>query len=212
MINNLARKLENHMKILLIGATGTIGQKVQARLAETNEVIPVGHKDGDYQVDLGNKASIHRLFEKVGEVDAVISTTGMAAFAPLSELTDEQFALGWNNKLMGQINLLRIGQAFVNGGGVILLTSGMLANDPIPGSASVSAVNGALNSFVKAASLELGDKLRINTVSPVFVKETLEMMGMDSSFGMSAADTAKAYQAALEGSMSGEVIDVRDYA
>ncbi len=200
------------MKILLIGATGTIGQKVQARLAETHEVIPVGYKDGDYQVDLGSKSSIQSLFEQVGEIDAIISTTGLAAFSPLDELTDDQFALGWNNKLMGQINLLRVGQTFVKDGGVILLTSGMLANDPIPGSASVSAVNGALNSFVKAASLELGGRLRINTVSPVFVKETLEMMEMDSGSGMSATDTAKAYQAALEGSMSGEVIDVRDHA
>ena len=200
------------MKILLVGATGTIGQKVQQRLAKNHEVIAVGYKDGDYQVDLGSKTSIQRLFEQVGEIDAVISTTGMAAFAPLNELTDEQFALGWNNKLMGQINLLRVGQAFIKEGGAILLTSGMLSNDPIPGSASVSAANGALNSFVKAASIELGEKLRINAVSPIFVKETMEMMGMDSSSGMSAADTAIAYQAALEGRMTGEVIDVRDHA
>lgn len=198
------------MKVLLIGATGTIGQKVQQRLAETHEVISVAYNGGDYQVDLGDKASIQRLFGQVGEIDAVISTTGMAAFAPLSELTDEQFSLGWNNKLMGQINLLRVGQDFVKEGGVILLTSGMLASEPMPGSASISAANGALNSFVKAAALELGDKLRINTVSPVFVKETLEMMGMDSSLGMSADDTAKAYQAALEAGVSGETIDVRD--
>jgi NAD(P)-dependent dehydrogenase (short-subunit alcohol dehydrogenase family) len=199
------------MKVLLIGATGTIGQKVQQRLAQSHDVISVGYKDGDYQVDLGNKTSIQRLFDQVGKIDAVISTTGMADFAPLSDLTDEQFDLGWSNKLMGQINLLRVGQAFMNEGGVILLTSGMLATDPIPGSASISAANGALNSFVKAASIELGDALRINTVSPVFVKETLELMGMDSSGGVSAADTAKAYQAGLEGAMSGEVIDVRDH-
>ena len=199
------------MKIILIGATGTIGQKVHERLQENHEVIPVGFKDGDYQVDIADKDSIQKLFDQVGEVDAVISTTGLSAFGALDELTDEQFSLGWNNKLMGQINILRVGQSFVREGGVILLTSGMLANEPIPGSASTSAANGALNSFVNAASLELGDKLRINAVSPVFVKETMEMMGMDSSDGMSAGDTAKAYQAALEGSMTGKVIDVRNY-
>ncbi len=63
------------MKILLIGATGTIGQKVQARLAETHEVIPVGYKDGDYQVDLGSKSSIQSLFEQVGEIDGVLPAT-----------------------------------------------------------------------------------------------------------------------------------------
>ena len=36
------------------------------------------------------------------------------------------------------------------------------------------------------------------------------MMGMDSASGMSASDTAKAYQVAMEGSATGEVIDVRD--
>jgi NAD(P)-dependent dehydrogenase (short-subunit alcohol dehydrogenase family) len=111
---------------------------------------------------------------------------------------------------MGQNNLLRIGQPFMRMGGVVLLTSGMLANEPIPGSAATSAANGALNSFVKAASLELGDELRINAISPIFVKESMEMMGMDSSDGMSAADTAKAYKFALEGAMTGQVIDVRD--
>ncbi|MCU7843249.1 MAG: short chain dehydrogenase [Candidatus Thiodiazotropha sp. (ex Monitilora ramsayi)] len=200
------------MKILLVGATGTIGREVQRRLSNEHDVTTVGHKDGDYQVDLDNKASIQRLFDEAGHVDAVISTAGMAAFGPLTELRDEQFELGWHNKLMGQINLLRVGQRFINDGGVVLLTSGMLANEPIPGSVSVSAVNGALNSFVKAASIELGDKVRINAVSPIFVKETMEMMGMDSSAGMSAADTAIAYQAALDGDMTGEVIDVRDYA
>lgn len=200
------------MKVLLIGATGTIGSAVHKRLKENHDVIPVGFNDSDYQVDIADKTSVLNLFEQVGEIDAVISTTGLSAFGALNELTDEQYSLGWSNKLMGQINLQRIGQSFVREGGVILLTSGMLANEPIPGSASTSAANGALNSFVKAASIELGNKLRINTVSPIFVKETMEMMGMDSSDGMSAANTAKAYQAALEGSMTGEVIDVRNYA
>lgn len=199
------------MKIILIGATGTIGQKVHELLQKDHDVVPVGFRDGEYQVDIADKESIRSLFNQVGEVDAVISTTGLVEFGPLDELTDEQFSLGWSNKLMGQINILRTGQPFIRKGGVILLTSGMLANEPMPGSTSVSAANGAINSFIKAASLELGDKLRINAISPVFVKETMEIMGMDSSDGLSAADTAKTYKTALEGSMTGEVIDVRNY-
>lgn len=200
------------MKVLLVGATGTIGKKVAQRHADAHDVVSVGFKDGDFQVDIADKGSIEHLFEQIGAVDAVISTTGLAEFGPLDALTDEQFNVGWTNKLMGQINLVRIGRTHMKPGGVILLTSGMLANEPMPGSAAVSAVNGAINSFVKAAALELGDGLRINAVSPVFVKETMEMMGMVSSAGMSAANTAKAYTAALDGSMTGEVIDVRDYA
>ena len=199
------------MKTILIGATGTIGKAVHERLQESHEVIPVGFNTGEFQVDIADKDSIQKLFDSINEFDAVISTTGLSAFGELEKLTDDQFSLGWNNKLMGQINILRVGQSVMRSGGVILLTSGMLAEEPIPGSAATSAANGALNSFVKAASIDLGDRLRINAISPVFVKETMEMMGMDSSEGMSAADTAKAYQAALEGSMTGKVIDVRRY-
>ena len=87
----------------------------------------------------------------------------------------------------------------------------MLAHNPIPGSAAVSMVNGGLESFVKAAAMELGTKVRVNVVSPIFVKETMEMMGMDSAQGLSAADTAKAYVAAIQTSQSGQVLDVTDF-
>ena len=82
----------------------------------------------------------------------------------------------------------------------------------MPGSVVISMANGALKSFAKAAALELDRGLRINTVSPVFVKETMEKMGMDPSSGPSAADTAKAYVASIEGNMNGATSDAPDYA
>ena len=112
---------------------------------------------------------------------------------------------------MGQVNLVRIGRHYLRKGGSITLTSGVLAQQPMPGSASISMVNGALEAFVKAAALELGEQLRVNAVSPQFVKETMEMMGMDSQYGISAADTAKAYRQAVEGAHNGETLAVADY-
>jgi NAD(P)-dependent dehydrogenase (short-subunit alcohol dehydrogenase family) len=200
------------MKILVIGATGTIGKQVVARLQEnSHEVISVGHKDGDVKVDLGSKESIAEMFQQIGQVDAVISTAGVANFAALSDLSDADFELALNNKLMGQVNLVRLGSEYVSDGGSIVLTSGMLAHEPIPGSAAISMVNGALESFAKAAALELGTKVLVNVVSPVFVKETMEMMGMDSTHGLSAADTAKAYLASIKTKESGTTLDVRAY-
>ena len=198
------------MKIVLIGATGTIGKAVAGQL-EGHEVIKVAHAGGDFQVDIGDQASIKALFEQVGEVDAIVSTAGLAAFAPLEQLTDEQFELALGNKLMGQVNLVRIGRDYLRKGGSITLTSGVLAQQPMPGSASISMVNGALEAFVKAAALELGERLRVNAVSPQFVKETMEMMGMDSQYGISAADTGKAYRQAVEGTQNGETLAVADY-
>lgn len=200
----------NVMKVLVVGATGTIGKAVADRLAAQHEVVSAGYSSGDVHVDLSDVASIKAMFTQVGEVDAVISTAGNAAFAALAEHTDNEYQLALNNKLMGQVNLLRLGQSNIRKGGVLVLTSGVLSRQPMPGSASISMVNGALESFVKAAALEL-DQLRINAVAPVFVKETMAMMGMDSADGVSAANTAIAYEVALNGEMTGQTLDVPDY-
>lgn len=198
------------MKVLVIGATGTIGKRVSTLLEEQgHEVIRTAHRSGDHTVDLGSKDSIRSLFESIGGVDAVVSTAGAANFGPLDELSDDDFRLALDNKLMGQVNLVRVGSAYLRDGGSITLTSGVLAQEPMPGSAAVSMANGALESFVRAAALELGSRPRVNVVSPAFVKETMETMGMDSTDGISAADTAKAYLEAVEGSRDGDTIAVR---
>ena len=194
------------MKILLIGATGTIGKAVAEKLSN-HEVISANYKEGDVTVDLGSKSSVQTMLETVGKVDAIISTAGLAQFGPMAEQTDADYQLALDNKLMGQVNLVRLGKEYVNHGGSITLTSGVLSRQPLPGSASIAMVNGALESFARAAALEI-ENIRVNVVAPVFVKETMEMMGMDSSTGVSAADTAKTYIEALEGAMHGETLDV----
>ncbi len=199
------------MKVLIVGATGTIGQAVANRLSEKHDLILAGHRDGDYQVDLGSKASIEGLFNKVGKVDAVISTAGAENFGPFNDLDDAAFDLALTNKLMGQINLVRVGRDYISDAGSFTLTAGILSRQPIPGSVAVSMANGALESFAKAAALELDRGLRVNIVSPAFVKETMEMMGMDPTPGLSAADTAKAYQVAVEGNHNGATLDAPDY-
>ena len=97
------------MRILIVGATGTIGVPVVQALEVRHEVIPASHSRSALTVDLGEAESIRRLYAKVGRVDAVVSIAGQAAFRPLLALTDADFALGLNNKLMGQVNLVRFG-------------------------------------------------------------------------------------------------------
>jgi NAD(P)-dependent dehydrogenase (short-subunit alcohol dehydrogenase family) len=200
------------MKIMIIGATGTIGTAVSNILANGNDIVRVGCRDGDFRVDLGSKVSIVALFDAVGPVDAVISTAGLADFGPFASLDDAAFDLALSNKLMGQINLIRIGVNKLNKNGSITLTSGILARQPMPGSSVISMANGALDAFVKAAALEVSNGVRVNTVAPAFVKETMEMMGMDPTPGLSAADTAKAYKQAVEGDANGMTLDAPDYA
>ena len=48
--------------------------------------------------------------------------------------------------------------------------------------------------------------LRINAVSPPWVKETMVKFGMDPTLGLASADVAKAYVAAVERSHQGEIL------
>ncbi len=197
------------MKIIVIGATGTIGRAVVNGLSGRHEVIQVGHRRGKYQVDLASPDSIKALYRAVGSFDAVVCAAGLAKFAALKELTDQDFQLGLSNKLMGQVNLVRLGLSVIAERGSFTLTSGVLSLEPMVGSAAISPVNAAIEGFVRAAALEMPQGVRVNVVSPPWVKETMEAMGMDSSSGLPAAVVAKAYLASVEGTMSGAVIDAR---
>jgi NAD(P)-dependent dehydrogenase (short-subunit alcohol dehydrogenase family) len=197
------------MRIIVIGGTGTIGSAVVTALAARHEVIAVGQKNGTYQVDLASPESIARMFQAIGTFGALVSAAGRAAFASLEKLTDADFQLGLSNKLMGQVNLVRIGQQFINDGGSFTLTSGVLSREPMKGSASISMVNAGLEGFVRAAALELPRGIRINVVSPPWVTETLIARKMDPAPGMPAAAVAKAYVASVEGTATGHTIDPR---
>lgn len=201
------------MNIIVIGATGTLGQPlVQALKAHHHDVVQVGNSRGDYTVDLADSASIKSLLKQLAPFDALVSAAGQASFKPFAELTDDDFALGLSNKLMGQVNLVRLGAPLIADGGSFTLTGGTLSREPAPGSAAVSLVNAGLEGFVRAAALELPRGVRVNIVTPPWVRETLEAMGQDSSPGMPAADVAKAYLESVQGSASGQVIDARDVA
>ena len=200
------------MKIMLIGATGTIGGPVGKRLKESHEVVEVAHSTGPLRVDLADGESIRTLFARVGRVDAVVSAAGAARFGKLEELSDEDFALSLNNKLMGQVNLVRTGCDYLNDNGSFTLTSGVLSQEPMVGSCAISLVNAGLEGFVRAAALELPRGLRVNVVSPIWVSETLQKMGQDPAQGMPAAQVAQAYMEAVTGKGTGRVLDVRDFA
>ena len=112
-------------KILLIGASGTIGQAVLANLGARHDVITVGRSSGTHRADFSQRGAVAQLFEAVGKVDAIVSTAGNLHFGPLAEMTAEQFNLGLQDKLLGQVQLTLVGQKYLNDGGYITLTAGI---------------------------------------------------------------------------------------
>lgn len=198
------------MKIIVVGATGTIGKAVVAALSGDHEIVKVGSKSGDAQVDIKDSGSIRKLFEKVGKFDALISTVGKVHFGEFAKLTEQEVEIGLKDKLMGQVNLVLIGRDYANDGASFTLTTGVLSHDPIRYGACASLVNGALDAFVKAAAIELPRGLRINSVSPGVLEESLPSYGpyFKGHEAVPAKRVAQAYVKSVEGLLTGQVINV----
>ena len=198
------------MKIILVGASGTIGQAIDRELRERHDIVRVGRNSGELQVNIADPASIRRLFEQTGPFDALISAAGNAHFGALEELSAKEFAVGLDDKLMGQVNLVLIGRELANDGASFTLTSGVLSEDPIRYGAAVSTVNAALDGFVRAAAIELPRGLRINGVSPTILEESLPAYGpfFRGFKAVPAATVALAYAKSAEGRQTGQVYRV----
>lgn len=200
------------MKIVIVGASGTLGRAVVAELEKNaeNTVFRVGHSQGDMRVDLTDESSVDALFAQTGKVDAIIATTGHVFFGALSEMTAEDFTLGLQDKLLGQVRLALKGQHFLNDGGSITLTSGIIADVPIAQGVNATSVNSALAGFVKAAACELTRGLRINLVSPTLLSESEAIYGpfFPGFESVPAARAALAYRRSVEGVQSGQVFKV----
>jgi NAD(P)-dependent dehydrogenase (short-subunit alcohol dehydrogenase family) len=199
------------MKILLVGAHGTVGRGVAAELAQRHEIVDAGRRGASVTLDLADADSIRRALESVGPVDAIVSAAGQVGWAPLLELTPEQWAFSVANKLMGQVNLALVGQAYLRDGGSITLTSGVLVDQPVRYGAAASLANGAIEAFVRAAAIELPRGLRINAVSPGVLLESMSELGpfFRGFEPVPSARVALAYSRSVEGAETGRVYPVR---
>ena len=197
------------MKILIVGANGTIGKAVAAELSARHEIVTAGRSSGTFQVNTADPKSVRDLFSAVGKLDAVVCAAGNVQFGPLEAMTAEQFDVGLRDKLMGQVNLVLAGREFVNPGGSFTLIAGTLAENPIRFGSSASMVNGALESFVRAAAIELPDH-RINAVSPTVIAESMDAYGayFRGYEAVPAKRVALAYSRSVEGAQTGQIYRV----
>jgi NAD(P)-dependent dehydrogenase (short-subunit alcohol dehydrogenase family) len=198
------------MKIIVIGATGTVGKAVVEQLGQRHQIVAVGSSSGQYQADIADIAQVRAVFEKIGKVDAVVVAAGKLAFAPLAEFTPEQFRVGLDSKLMGQVNVAQVAQDFLNDGGSITLTSGIVADQPIRNGASATMVNSAVEGYVRGAAIELPRGIRINVVSPTLLTESLDSYGpyFRGFETAPASRVALAYSRSVEGAQTGQVYKV----
>ena len=198
------------MKVVIVGAAGTVGKTAVSALSNRHEIIRVGRTSGDVQMDIEDRDSIRAMYQQVGKVDAVVSAVGQVHFGPVDEMTSAQFMTGIHLKLLPQVNLVLEGIAYVTDGGSFTLTSGVTNRDPIQGGSCAAATNGALDGFVTGAAVDMPRGIRINAVSP----EVLEACRIkyDGFFRghthVSDEAVGLVYSKAVEGCLSGQVFIV----
>jgi len=200
------------MKILIIGGNGTIGKRVNTHFSKKHETLVGGRKSSDVIVDITDNKSIQSMYESVANIDAVVCIAGEAKWGPFDSLTEEDFYIGLRSKLMGQVNLVKIGQKYLNIGGSFTLTTGILADHPVELTTSAAMVNGGIHSFVKAVSLELKNEIRINVVSSGLVEDAIEKYE-DYFPGHNPIPMNKVingYKKSVEGKGTGEIIRMYD--
>jgi NAD(P)-dependent dehydrogenase (short-subunit alcohol dehydrogenase family) len=164
--------MKTKMKIIIVGATGTMGKHLAKAFESEHEIIRVASKGGDIQTDITSPESVLNLFKQVGSFDALISTAGPTHVGSWKNMTEKEFRKGLEGKLMGQINLVLAEQHYINPKGSFTLISGALSHEPVLNFANASAANGAIDAFVRAAAIELQNGVRINAVSPTVIEDS----------------------------------------
>jgi NAD(P)-dependent dehydrogenase (short-subunit alcohol dehydrogenase family) len=195
------------MKVIVIGATGTIGSAVVEELGRRHEIVGVGTRSGRYRADITDIGQVRAMFAQVGKVDAVVVAAGALHVGPFDELTPEHFHVGLGGKLMGQVNVALAAREYLNDGGSITLTSGIDTDHPIRGAVAASTANAAVVGFVRGAAIELPRGLRINVVSPTVLEESMPVFGpLFIGFEPVAGKrVALAYARSVDGAQTGQV-------
>ncbi len=195
------------MKILLIGATGKLGTAVHKTLAgRGHDVLTVGRSAGDLRHDITDPDRITALYDEAGRLDAVVSAAGDTPYHPLTEMAPDDYLSAFRGKVLSQIELVRQGTSRVAERGSFTLIAGVLAREPIPTGSAASMAGGAVESFVRAAAIEIAPQ-RINAVSPTVFTESLDDYG-DFFPGVppvGLAEVAQAYVRSVEGGQTGQV-------
>jgi NAD(P)-dependent dehydrogenase (short-subunit alcohol dehydrogenase family) len=198
------------MRILVVGGEGTVGKAAISGFAKTHEIIVAGRKSGSVHVDVNDEVSVTAMYQKVGNVDAVVVCTGHSYFGPVANMSPTQFLDGLKDKVMGQVNLVLLGLNHVNDAGSFTLTSGILSRDPIRQGANAAASDGALDAFVIGAAIEMPRGIRINAVSPGLLADAAQKY--DGFFPghtpVSSERIGFAFAKSVEGAVNGQIICV----
>jgi len=173
-------------RFVVIGAGQGIGRQAAHALASVGARLMTVDVDGDLAADIaaevgaepfvGNatdRSDVERLFEhaaaKLGGIDGVVDIIGMARYANLVEMTDEEW--DWHFDIVLRHAFLAMqhaGRAMAaTGGGAMVFVASVSGITSAPRHGAYGAAKAGLMSLVRTGAVELGpSKVRVNAVAP----------------------------------------------
>ncbi|MBB3121064.1 short chain dehydrogenase [Pseudoduganella violacea] len=197
--------------VIVIGANGAIGQAALSGLRQ-HRIVRANRsgQDAEHQVDISDAASLERLFERVGHFDAVVNAAGFCEYAPFLDMSEAQWRATLDSKLLGQMNVVRVGARHIADGGSFTLISGILSSKPLPMAIADATASGAIETFVKCVAFELPRGIRVNVINPTVLEESWAAYGpmMPGFQPVPGALVGKAFQRSVDGFITGQVLTV----
>jgi NAD(P)-dependent dehydrogenase (short-subunit alcohol dehydrogenase family) len=156
------------------GARVAINYKTDAAGAEATRqrISERGGESEAVQADIGSKADFERLVEhvcsKFGRLDVLVNNAARTRFAPLFEVTEEDFADVIDTNLRGPLfgSAAAARQMREQGGGSIINVSSCAAKLMVPYHSAYSMAKGGLEALTRQLAVELAPQIRVNAIAP----------------------------------------------
>lgn len=143
-------------------------------LGATTEAVTCDVRDNDSIENLWEVAE-----ETLGGVDVLVNSAGSVARAPVTEMTDEQWAQDIDVCLSGVFRACRAFGRGMNEGGSIVNISSMSAGQARENRGAYCAAKSGVNGLTRAAAADLAPEIRVNAIAPGFVKTEMAAGAFD---------------------------------
>ena len=141
-----------------------------------DEITKRGGKAIAVQANVAKKAEVERLFstaaKALGKIDILVNNAGIYEFAPLDEITEQQFHKHFDVNVLGLLLATQEAVRHFNpdGGSVINISSAVTSLTP-PNTSVYTATKGAVDAITRTLAKELGPrKIRVNAINPGMIE------------------------------------------
>ena len=162
-----------------MGATVHLMARNEDRLNETFSQME-GRNHIIHKADLCNTEDINALVDNLPMIDGMVLCAGIIKTMPVKNITEDSMMEIFNANIIGDIKLLSrlLKKKKLNHGGSVVFISSVSTFNVKVGNSLYSATKGAVNSFAKAAALEVAkQEIRVNCIQPGFIPSNILSKG-----------------------------------